>query len=173
MTDTELAKEIKKGNVVAYKQLFVRYFVLIRRFLCVMLEDYEQACDLAQEIFMRIWINRSRIDESKSIKSFLYTIAKNEAINQLNRKKTRLQENLAEETSVSDSSSDEVEMVDVRNLIGRKVENMPPQRRKIFLMSRIDKMSNKEIAAALDLSVRTVEKHIELALKDLRCELYS
>ena len=95
MTDTELAKEIKKGNVVAYKQLFVRYFVLIRRFLCVMLEDYEQACDLAQEIFMRIWINRSRIDESKSIKSFLYTIAKNEAINQLNRKKTRLQENLA------------------------------------------------------------------------------
>ena len=64
-------------------------------------------------------------------------------------------------------------MVDVRNLIGRKVENMPPQRRKIFLMSRIDKMSNKEIAAALDLSVRTVEKHIELALKDLRCELYS
>ena len=122
---------------------------------------------------MRIWINRSRIDESKSIKSFLYTIAKNEAINQLNRKKTRLQENLAEETSVADSSSDEVEMVDVRNLIGRKVENMPPQRRKIFLMSRIDKMSNKEIAAALDLSVRTVEKHIELALKDLRCELYS
>ena len=54
------------------------------------------------------------------------------------------------------------------NLIRANIDALPPQRRAVFVMSRYEHMSNMEIAAKLNLSVRTVEKHIELALKELR-----
>ena len=83
MTDREITEGIKKGNMLAYKQLFLKYYVPVRRFLTVILSDFEMAQDVAQDIFLKVWLNRDGLSEEKSIKSLVYTMARNAAINNL------------------------------------------------------------------------------------------
>ena len=58
MTDKEITAGIKGGSMLAYKQLFLKYYVSVRRFLTVILSDFEMAQDVAQDIFLKVWLNR-------------------------------------------------------------------------------------------------------------------
>ena len=115
-------------------------------------------------------MNRFTLQPDLSVKNYLYVIARNEAINYLRSAHTRnvglgaQQEAHHQDPTVDDWMS----FTETNTLIQNNIEALPPQRRTIFKMSRYDHMSNIEIAVKLNLSVRTVEKHIELALKDLR-----
>jgi RNA polymerase sigma-70 factor (ECF subfamily) len=97
-------------------------------------------------------------------------ISRNEAINYLRSAQTK---NVGlgpqQDLHLQDPTVDDwMSFAETNTLIQNNIEALPPQRRTIFKMSRYDHMSNIEIAVKLNLSVRTVEKHIELALKDLR-----
>ena len=168
MTEKELIQGLRKSSTAAYKQLFLGYFSIIRRFLLRMLGDDEQAKDIAQNIFLKVWLNRESLDESRSIKSYLYVLAKNEALNHIKRNSR-----VTHLDGVTDASDDNgpqltAEFNETSRIIRQRVENMPDRRREVFRLSRMEHLSNKEISEMLNLSVRTVEKHIELALKDIR-----
>ena len=168
MTDREITEGIKKGNMLAYKQLFLKYYVPVRRFLTVILSDFEMAQDVAQDIFLKVWLNRDGLSEEKSIKSLVYTMARNTAVNHLRQKSGQLAGDIEDYVVTSSETTEKVEADSLQSYILLRIMKMPQKRRRIFMMSRYDGMKNKEIAARLGLSVRTVEKHIELALKDLR-----
>lgn len=168
MTDQEITAGIKNGNMPAYKQLFLKYYVPIRRFLTVILNDFETAQDVAQDIFLKVWLNRDGLDLNKSIKSLVYTMARNTAVNHLRQKSGKLAGDIEDYVVTSSETTEKVEADSLQSYILLRIMKMPQKRRRIFMMSRYDGMKNKEIAARLGLSVRTVEKHIELALKDLR-----
>lgn len=167
MTDKEITAGIKEGNMMAYKQLFLRYYVPVRRFLTVILNDFEMAQDVAQDIFMKVWLNRDGLSEDKSIKSLVYTMARNAAINHLKHTGVKQIGDVEDYVIESSETTDKVEADSLRSYLLFRIAQMPQKRRKIFMMSRYDGMKNKEIAAQMGISVRTVEKHIELALKDL------
>lgn len=171
--DKEILKGVIEGDQLAYKQLFLRYYSLIYRFLVKMLSDASQAEDIAQSIFMRIWIRREKLDPEGSIRNLLYVMAKNEALNLLHRKGlVSYEEELPQ--MITDISADSAVICDeLQDSINRKIASMPAQRQKIFRLSRQEFLSNKEIAERLNLSVRTVEKHMELALKDIRGKIIS
>lgn len=168
MTEKELVTGLKKSSTAAYKQLFLRYYANIVRFLARMFKDEARAKDIAQNIFLKVWLGREKLDENKSIKNYLYVLAKNEAINNL-RYESRIShydDSMQPEDSVG--VLEEVNCRETGEIIRRCIEHMPSQRRYVFKMSREENLSNKEISEMLNISVRTVEKHIELALKDLR-----
>lgn len=157
-------------DVIAYERLFHRYYPMVFNFLKTILKNPAIAEDIAQNSFMKLWLNRFTLQADLSVKNYLYVISRNEAINYLRSAQTK---NVGlgpqQDLHLQDPTVDDwMSFAETNTLIQNNIEALPPQRRTIFKMSRYDHMSNIEIAVKLNLSVRTVEKHIELALKDLR-----
>lgn len=160
-----------RGDVDAYEQIFHKYYPMVLNFIKGMLKDNVHAEDVAQNIFMKLWVNRYTLNKEQSLKNYLCVLARNEVINILSSKATR---SMTHHAQLPDSASgghevDEwLSFVETNAKIRKDIEAMPPQRQMVFKMSRYENMSNMDIAIKMNLSVRTVEKHIELALKDLR-----
>lgn len=154
----------------AFEMLFHRYYPMVLNFTKSLVKDPVVAEDIAQNSFMKLWLNRFSLQSGLSVKNYLCILSRNDAINYLrsaNAKNICLDPQF--ESPLQHSSvEDWLTFAETNTRLRNNIEALPPQRRTIFKMSRFDHMSNTEIAVKLNLSVRTVEKHIELALKDLR-----
>jgi len=173
LPDKELAEGISKGDEACFEALFKKYYVVVRKFISRFIgDDFQAAEDLAQEIFIRLWNRRHSIDSEKSIKNWMIVSARNSALNWLKSKAKKPEAVMSEIDEDSAVSQDQnIESIYLRQLgseIDRAIDALPDKRRTVFRMSRFEHLPNEEIAARLGLSVRTVEKHIELALRNLR-----
>jgi RNA polymerase sigma-70 factor (ECF subfamily) len=170
----KLIQRIKDSNITAFEILFHRYFSIVLRFINGFIKNNAESEDIAMDVFTRVWLFRERLDPSKSFRNYLFVLSKNAVFNHLASKQAKL-EKLSQEVSDSDSWEKSVEQTvffsETRNKMQRLVSCMPPQRQEVFKMSRIDNLSNQEIADKLGISVRTVEKHIQLALREIRNNL--
>lgn len=172
MSEAELIQGLKRGEYSSYETLFKMHYARFVNFVATLISDREAAKDLVQEAFMKVWVNREKLDESLSIGNYLYVLVKRAAINFIRDRKfaESLTSELLDRSAQSDTALDAKEAL---RKIESGVEKLPAQRRAVFLMSRKDGLSNKEIADELSLSVKTVERHITLALSDLRKNLGS
>jgi RNA polymerase sigma-70 factor (ECF subfamily) len=126
--------------------------------------------ELAEEIFVGLWLNHNSIDPGKSFDSYLYTIAKNKALNFLKRKyATKTIFEMQAPSFFSYSPEEEYIAMEKSLFIEMIVEKMPAQRKKVYQL-RQQGLSNKEIAIELDTTKRNVESQISLALKEVRME---
>jgi RNA polymerase sigma factor (sigma-70 family) len=150
--------------------------IALKRFLRRFIRSREAADDLAQEAFLRAFAAESgRMIESP--KAFLFKVAKNLALNELARRSTIAIEPLGDfegQEVLEDSSQAAVEdVVDSRErirLLARAIAALPPQCAKVFILRKMQGLSQKEIAVRLNISVRTVENHVALGLS--RCRAY-
>lgn len=170
LSDKELVEGIVKGNESCFEQLFVRYYVVVRKFIGGFIGDGQASEDLAQELFIRLWNRRFSLDPSESVRNYLMVSARNAALNFLKAQERKSEVPVAEaETQVSEGSLlDPLCYQQLEMELRRAISTLPERRRQVFVMSRVDMLPNEEIASRLGLSIRTVEKHIELALKDLQ-----
>lgn len=133
-----------------------------------MLNSKEDAEEIVQDTFVKIWDKREEFNEEHSFESFLFTIAKNSFLN-LNRKKVnrKIFENyLSYIDEVSSAQSDEyVILKETRDIINSIIDGMPPKRKEIFLLSRISGLSRQIIADRLKISVSTVDGQLLKANK--------
>lgn len=158
-----------------FEAFFIKNYPKVKNFARRLLMQEQDAEDIAQDIFLKI-INRPDIwqDPEQSGK-YLFTMTKNYIFNIIKHRKIERQyekmlvagNSVAEELGVADKLYAKETALLIQYAIGQ----MPPQRREIFKMSRIERMSNALIAEKTGLSIRTVERHIYLALKDLRSVL--
>ncbi len=169
-----LLRQLKRGDIDSYEIIFHRYYPTYFHFAKGMLKDSKTAEDIVQNVFMKIWLNRENLEENKSIKNYIYVLSKREILNHF-RAKYNTQILLAEEISAFDVPDEEKALgLDYERLKGsveQVINHMPPRRRSIYHMSRFESLSNKEIAEKLGISIRTVEKHIELAIRTFREKL--
>lgn len=177
LTDYELIIRIKAGDEDSFKELFLRYYPRFRYFVVRFVNSGDVADDILQNVFMKIWINRASLREDLSMTAYIYVLAKYEIFNHLRLKSNRLIDRFNEachanilSTPGVDSTYDYLEL---EAAVKSSIERMPEKRRNIFCLNRYEFKSAKEIAEILGLSVRTVEKHIELALKTLRKDISS
>src|SRR6187399_1438828 len=148
----------------------------LKRFLRRFIKSREGADDLAQEAFLRAFAAESnRVIESP--KAFLFKVARNLALNELARQATATITPLGDfegQEVLEDSSQAAVDdAVDGRErirMLARAIAALPPQCAKVFILRKMQGLSQKEIAARLDISVRTVENHVALGL--VRCKAY-
>ena len=143
-----------------------------------MTKETAVAEDIAQNIFMKVWLNREKLDAAKSIRNYLFVLAKHEIYNYFRTKSrtfTTLKEAIAQTESKGGGNlpsrneiEEKLDLTETAEQVEIIVGKMPPQRQQIFRMSRFEHMPSREIAEQLNLSVRTVDKHLELALKELR-----
>ncbi len=162
---------MKEGDEVAFELVFYRYKGKLNDFIRHSLPAGEDAESMVQEIFTKLWINRHLLDPDKSLNAFLYRIARNEIFGHL--RKVLVRRKYLEELSFSLEGSSEttqrqIEYKELKTLVAQLVGAMPEKRRQVFLLSREEGLSYKEIATQLGISENTVDSQIRKALDYLK-----
>jgi RNA polymerase sigma-70 factor (ECF subfamily) len=154
-----------------FRILFEEYFEEIRRFLFFRSGDSEISTDIAQETFIRIWEKQLDPEPGKEV-ALLYTIAGNLLISHFRRE--RILRKVQTEMDLVLQGGDHVHELYYRELkdsYRKTLSKLPEKQRIVFMMSRMERFTYREIAERLGISIKTVEKRMNLALKYLRVEL--
>ena len=154
---------------VQFKELYFQHFSLSARTAYYILKNQDAAEDIAQEVFVKLWNKRNDLDAIQNLKGYIAQLSRNAALDHLKQNKVyeevfELEEKIPDETKEDRSS-------EIRKALESAVGQLSPQCRLIFSMSRFEGLSNDEIADFLDISKRTVETQISLALKRFRTDL--
>lgn len=167
--EKELIMALKQGDIKAYEELFRWKYDHFLRFAHRILKDIYVSEDILQNVFMKLWTHRQNLDETMSLHNYLFVLTKNQIYSYLRSKRNYLDIDGDGVIDLPISLDEEAfEAREMGLILTGIIEAMPPQRQAIFKLSRYDQMPDKLIAEKLKLSVRTVEKHIQLALKDIR-----
>jgi RNA polymerase sigma-70 factor (ECF subfamily) len=166
-TDAELTVAIINSDLHAFRVLHKRYFEALFRFVCRRTSE-ETARDLIQDLFLRVWEMREKLDPHKPIKPFLYRLATNISIDHF--RKSRKEQNrvpLSFDNDIPIVAEDNDLILTIRTAI----EELPEPLRLTFELNRFEGIKYREIAEMLDVSVKTVESRMAKALKILNEKL--
>lgn len=157
---------------IIFSSFFKNNVKALRNFLFYKFGNKDQAEDLTQEAFIKLWQNCASVPIEKA-KSYIYTIANNSSINQIAHQKVVLQyeKNFTGQDQTNESPEYLLEEKQFQIKLLKAIEELNEKQRVAFLMHRIDGKKYSEIAAALDISVKAVEKRIHLALLTLRKQI--
>ena len=144
--DRETILLMSKGDKKAYETMFRRFYPKVHRFVAMLLKNKDDADDVCQLIFLKIWNKREKFTDIRDFDSYLFILTK--------------------------YTFDDVVAKDTQLLIDMVVENMPQQRQMIYRMIREQHLKNEEIALQLGIQKKTVENHLNLALKEIKKALY-
>jgi len=166
--DNGLIAQLRNGNKDAFKLLFEKYGVRVYQFSLKYLREKEDAEDLLNEVFLKIWQNRRSLKTNTSFKSYLFTIAYNN-IRQRFLKKSREEKYIqifAEENIVDSSKGeDQVDYMQIVQKINSVIDLLPTRRKEIFNLSYKGELKNHEIAEKLGLSEQFVKNQLSVARK--------
>jgi len=176
-TKNLLAKRIMKGDLNAFDLLYHTYSQKLYGFAFSMLKNHDDAKEIVQDTFLKIWEKREMINPSGSLQAFLFSVSYHTAIDLIRKRFKDDQYRTYIQTQFPDyESTKEEEPVyyqELNRMLDKIVGELPEQRKKIYLLSREEGLSHKEIAEKLNISVKTVENQITLALKAIRTQLTS
>lgn len=171
-TEQKLVNQLRTGNILAFNQIFDLYSSKLFLFAKGYLKTVEDSEELVQEVFTTIWENRHQLRPELSFKSYIFTIAFN-VIKKHFRRKTLFQK-FANSELLEKSTLETVQEIDYNSLrihVLQIADSLPEKRREVFIKSRFDGFSNKEIADQLGLSKKTIENHLNMALKEVKNQL--
>ena len=168
INESECLQKLALGDHEAFRSLFMKYYPKMKYFIAHIVKSEEIAEELTQDIFEKIWRNRAELTNIQSFSSYLYRISKNIAINHLRRKYVERTYIENYNIDLDFSLEDQLDANELRLLILLEVDKMPEQRKKIFMMSRFQNIKNDEIAQNLNITKKTVENHLNMALKQIR-----
>jgi len=167
--EPQLVKSLSKGNLLAFNTLFREYSGRLYRFAYGYLKSEAESEELVQEVFTKIWEKRAELKKELSFKSYLFTIAFN-----IIRKHFRTRKYISEyfKSRIWDDldmeTSQKITYNSLYQYITELVNQLPERRKEVFIKSRFEGLSIKEIAEELKISHKTVENQLTDALKFLR-----
>jgi len=179
--DLEILKKIRNNDEIAFKVIFNKYYSRLYYFIFEFIHFDDIAENIVQDTFFTLWNKRHELKDDSNLSAYLFTVAKNNCLYRLRDQRYRQKlftTNLLDQNELEmnvevlntlDSSAytfDEIERI-----IERTLEELPPQCKKIFILSRFEERKNKEIAEELNISVKVVEKHISKGLKKFKISL--
>ncbi|MDZ7657765.1 RNA polymerase sigma-70 factor [Fodinibius sp.] len=166
--EAAIAQKIKEGNHDAFKNFYDLHYDSLFRFLVSKNTSPENAKDLIQKAFIYIWEHREQIDPQKSLRAYIFQIAYTRMLNHHRDNKKFNVEEAVPEQQTSHTPEDSAQASDLKRLIDQAIEDMPEKRGTVFQLCFIDDFTYKEAAEALEVSPKTIENHMGLALKDMR-----
>ena len=179
-----LVKALKEGNQLAFSIVYKTYAAQTFSLAFKYLLNKELAEDAVQNLFLKLWLKKEEIDETKPINRYLFTMLKNDLLNTLRDSKKNiylLEDCLSMVLELEDNSQNENLKQEQMNIIQQALEQLSPQRRKVFEMKvsgkysnqqvlnmSIEGLSNQEIADKLNLSINTIKFQYSQSLKQIR-----
>jgi RNA polymerase sigma-70 factor (family 1) len=166
--------EIRRGDAVAYEQVFRKYYADLCRYAFSILKKQDESEDLVQQVFINFWENREKTIITGALKNYLFRSVHNHCLNSLKHDKVKagyVRHSSFFEMHYELAADEQVQENELAERIEAAIDDLPPECARIFRMSRVEEMKYKEIAEQLQLSVKTVENQIGKALKLLRVSL--
>lgn len=173
-SEEDLLKDLKNGNEKAMRAIYDMYWEKLFRSSYSVLEDEDICRDLTQEIFIDLWVRRSKLN-IENLRAFLYQAVRNMVAKHIRKIKLKEKHKVAiRNLYVEGSRADAMfEFKELNQSIQLGLERLPERCQEVFLLSRYEYKSNSEIAEKLNISKRTVETHISNAIKQLKSLLIS
>lgn len=165
--------ELKSGSEAAFKFVYEAYSGQIFKIAKYILKDDSWSEEIVQETFLKLWLVKDDIDENQSLRAFLYVISKRLCFNRLRNIKND-QKAIEELRNVVESSQKEndCQVRDINLVLNSSVAKLTSRQKAIWMMSREEGLTHKQIATQLDLSLNTVKNHLVQCLKHLRADFY-
>lgn len=174
LSDHELSSFLKREDRLAFTEIYDRYWAVLYLHARRMLRSKEEAQDVVQELFTQLWQNSSQLDVQVKLSSYLYRSVRNRVFNHLQRMKVAgdYQQSLLDFVEAGAASSDElVREKELAVVIEREIQALPDRMRELFMLSRKQYLSYKEIGEVLGISENTVRNQVSSALGILRDKL--
>lgn len=159
---------LSQDDKKAMSYFYIRYASRIRGFAAQLLQNEDDACDMVQDVLLKLWEERHSLGDIVSLDAYIFRMTKNLVLNTLRRRQILTSYISSEQRINSFISSDTDSTEELYSLIEKAIDKMPEPRRRIFCMSRFEHKKHAEIAALLNLSPRAVQYHICAALDFLR-----
>ena len=176
LPENSILQKVRDGDMTAFHHLYNLYYRRLNIFAQKFVSE-DQAKDMVQDCFINYWINRNKIEINTSFSAYLFTIIKNRCLKFLKEEqKKNTWENgfglklKAEELEYFIASEKSILEFDIEDRVKNAIGHLPEKCAEVFRESRFDGLSNKEIAAKHNITVKAVEKHISRALKTFREE---
>lgn len=173
-TDQDLFRLIASGNELAFAELFRRYDRRIYPFVLKMIKSPSAAEEITQEIFIKIWRYRESLSVVEQPESYILTVAARHTLDQIKKRlsETRMLRRWSAGLESSHNDPEELLLLkETEELIQRAVEQLPPQQKSVYNLSRRQQLSYEEIGERLNISPNTVRNHLVKALAAIRISL--
>ena len=157
-----------------FESLFNSHYSELCSYANMFLKDLDAAEEIVQDLFVKFWENRESIKIASSVRSYLFTSVRNSCLNfikHLKIEESYKKHNESERESGSVTVDEEFEGSELEMQIRKAIDKLPPERKKVFIMSRFEGLKYREIAEKSGISIKTVENQMGKAIKFLRHEL--
>lgn len=169
--EKELFARMATGNEAAFTQIFYHYTQRMYQYILNKTKSEDAAEEIVQEVFIKLWNKRAELPQAENYESYIFKMAANKMVDWL--RKMASEERARKQLWQSirhfiDDATDTIDFHQSQELINKAIDQLSPQRKKIFLLSREEGLSRAEIAKQLDLSVSTVNNHLNEAVRLVR-----
>ena len=174
IAENTIIQKIQAGDKSAYEELFRSLYSHLCNFAFQFLKEQAASEEVVQEMFFKLWEKREELNINSSIKSYLFSSVRNHCLNQIKHLEIRNSYKIHNEQQIQHSEQQEYDVAvehELQEKIEIAIQSLPPERQKIFKLSRFEGKKYREIAEELSLSVKTVEAQMSKALKFMREEL--
>ncbi len=183
MSDGILAQRSIAGDQRAFEILVQRYSTPLFSFICRFLGDYDQACDILQQVFLQLYISLPNLRTSDPLKAWLFQVARNRCLDELRRKHaihfSELEpvnddDELSPLATMPDTDPLPEELAERRDLqqcLQKAIQTLPPKFRSVVLLRYAGQLSFSEIGQALDMPEATAKTYFQRAKPLLRAAL--
>ena len=170
------SRRLRRSDASAYTELFRATYEALYRYAWQFTHDQDAAYDVLQDVFMKLWQVRDRIDPARSLKALLYQMTRNTALNHVRHAKRHAADSLDDalyEPAETPRPADVLDDGALADQVRRWIDELPARRREAFMLSRYQGLSHAEIARIMELTPKTVNNHIVLALQHLRARVHA
>ncbi len=155
----------------AYKELFTSLYTYLLRFAKTLVKSKETAEEIVSDVFIKVWERRRELEKIGNLKVYLYITTRNIAYNYLDKQKRTFTNPIddfeAEFTSIYFDPEQLMITADMLALIQRAIDQLPPKCKMIFKLAKEDGLKYREVAEVLNISVKTVENQLAIALQKI------
>lgn len=161
-----LLEKLKAGDEKSLEEFVHINLSKVFNFCYALLKCREEAEEVCQDVFVKFWENRDKLDLNLSVDGLLFRIAKNLTLNKIrDNQKYKGSLEVSDALLTGNSTMEDVLFHEMEATLQRAIEALPPRRRLIFELSRFEGLSNREISTRLNISINTVEGQIRKAIK--------
>lgn len=168
----EYQQLVSEGNEQAFEKIYNHYHKKLISFSRNYTGFKEQAEEIVEDVFVKLWYNRENITQIKNLKVYLYTSVKHQSLNALSKEARRVVTELLEVTeydvhSENNTPYDLLVTSELMQSVHSAIESLPPRCKLIFQLVREDKLRYKEVSEILNISVNTIDAQMAIAVKRL------
>lgn len=169
VAENELLLQVARGSEQAFRQLFMRYHQWLISHIFRLTGSMAQAEEVAQDVFLKLWMNREVLAGIHKFKPYLFVLSRNHAVNVLKatiKERMRRQE-WEKEHTLQPLNNEEEPTVTQYTLLDEAIDQLPEQQRKVYLLSRYEQLTYIEISGKMNISRETVKKYIQIAIASI------